>query len=186
MRLYIGLVHYPVYNKHAERTASAITTVDLHDLGRLARTYGIKRVFVITPLDGQRDLAERVREHWLTGFGAKYNRYRREAFELICVVPSYEKAWDAVVETEGEAPLLIATDASPHDSRRSVSYHSARRLLEKRAVIVVFGTAWGLDREFLDMADHVLEPVYGRTGYNHLSVRTAAGIILDRLAGDYE
>jgi hypothetical protein len=35
----------------------------------------------------------------------------------------------------------------------------------------------------INHAERVLAPVTGKTGYNHLSVRTAAAIILDRLAG---
>ncbi|MGD9074482.1 MAG: RNA methyltransferase [Desulfobacteraceae bacterium] len=38
----------------------------------------------------------------------------------------------------------------------------------------------------MSRADHILDPVEGVTDYNHLSVRTAAAIILDRLAGRYE
>ena len=50
-------------------------------------------------------------------------------------------------------------------------------------MILIFGTAWGLDKTVLNQADYVLDPVSGRMGYNHLSVRAAAAIILDRLAG---
>jgi hypothetical protein len=49
--------------------------------------------------------------------------------------------------------------------------------------MVMFGTAWGLDKEVVDQADFILDPVEGGTNYNHLSVRTAAAIILDRLVG---
>jgi hypothetical protein len=48
----VGLLHYPVYNKNYETIASAITTFDLHDCSRLAKTYGVKTFFVITPLAG--------------------------------------------------------------------------------------------------------------------------------------
>ena len=63
MRLYIGLLHYPVYNKNYETIASAITNTDLHDLARLARTYGAKKFFVITPLRDQQELAGRILKH---------------------------------------------------------------------------------------------------------------------------
>jgi hypothetical protein len=49
--------------------------------------------------------------------------------------------------------------------------------------LLVFGTAWGLAEPFISEADYILEPISGRTDYNHLSVRSAAGIILDRLLG---
>jgi hypothetical protein len=49
--------------------------------------------------------------------------------------------------------------------------------------LLVFGTAWGLAEAFISEADYILEPITGSPDYNHLSVRTAAGIILDRLLG---
>jgi hypothetical protein len=183
MRLYTGLVHYPVYNKNRQRIASAITTFDLHDLARLARTYDVKRFFVITPLAEQQVLAERIRWHWTRGYGARYNQHRKEAFERVAVVPSLERAIHAVAETEGARPVLIATDASGQGSR-SICWEEARRLIRnEKGIILLFGTAWGLDTAVLQQADYVLDPITGRGDYNHLSVRAAAAIILDRLAG---
>jgi tRNA (guanine37-N1)-methyltransferase len=186
VRLYIGLLHYPVYNKNRQKIASAITTFDLHDLSRLARTYGVKRFFVINPLEDQQRLAERVLKHWAVGFGSTYNRHRKEAIQLLRVVPSLEDSVSEVMEMEGEAPLLFATDAS-RQTERSLTYREAARIIHSdRVVLILFGTAWGLDAEIIGRADHVLDPVEGVTEYNHLSVRTAAAIILDRLAGKYE
>lgn len=183
MRLYIGLIHYPVYNKNYQRIASAITTLDLHDLARLARTYDVKRFFIITPLEDQQALAERIKKHWVKGYGASYNRHRKEAIELITVVRSLEEAVDTVVEEEGEASLLIATDAYAHKDR-SISYKMAKGIIqENRVVVLVFGTAWGLDHAVINQADYVLAPISGRSSYNHLSVRAAAAITLDRLVG---
>lgn len=186
MRLYIGLVHFPVYNKNREKIASAITNFDLHDLSRLARTYGAKRLFIITPLKNQHVLAERISAHWTSGYGAGYNVHRKEALETINVVRDLETAVDAVREAEGEGPLLVATDAS-RQSGRGISYSRLRDVLgSERTVFLLFGTAWGLHEDILEMSDFILDPVEGNTDYNHLSVRTAAGIILDRLAGRYE
>ena len=183
MRLYIGLVHYPVYNKNYQRIASAVTTLDLHDIARLARTYDVKKFFVITPLDDQRALVERVQRHWTEGYGAEYNRHRKEAIELVGVVPSLERAIDSIAAIEGEVPLLIATDASEQKGQ-SISYERARDIIQnERVVFLIFGTAWGLERSVLERADFILDPISGRTGYRHLSVRTAAAIITDRLAG---
>ena len=241
MRLYMGLIHFPVYNKNYERIASAITTLDIHDLARLAKTYGVKRLFIVTPLDDQQNLARRVLRHWIDGYGGQYNRHRKEALELVCVVPDLERAVEEIKETEGEAPLIIATDARPlknaqfwsrsrkakisttgisrifrvppwrdetdaeigqisadfekgafckgidaSDKKdRSMSYEKARGIIqENKAVILLFGTAWGLHEEVMKKTDNILDPVSGKTGYNHLSVRTAAAIILDRLAGE--
>jgi hypothetical protein len=49
--------------------------------------------------------------------------------------------------------------------------------------VLVFGTGWGLTEEVLGRADDLLEPILGTGAYNHLSVRSAAAIILDRLRG---
>jgi len=186
MRLYIGLVHYPVYNKNREKIASAITNFDLHDLSRLARTYGAKRLFIITPLKNQHVLAERISAHWTIGYGAGYNTHRKEALETIAVVGSIEEAIGAVREAEGEQPLIITTDASKQ-TERGINYSRLREILgAERTVLLIFGTAWGLHEDILKMSDFILDPIEGNTDYNHLSVRTAAGIILDRLAGRYE
>ena len=56
-------------------------------------------------------------------------------------------------------------------------------LISGRPHLLVFGTAWGLAETFISEADYILAPITGPTDYNHLSVRTAAGIILDRLLG---
>ncbi len=186
MRLYIGLLHYPVYNKNYERIASAITNFDLHDLSRLAKTYGLKGFFVITPLEDQQRLAGRILRHWTIGYGARYNRHRKEALELIKISSSIEESLKEIKDIEGEKPLIIATDASKQRAR-SITYAKAIEIVgSERVVILLFGTAWGLDKEIVDQADYVLDPIEGGTHYNHLSVRTAAGIILDRLAGKYE
>jgi len=47
--------------------------------------------------------------------------------------------------------------------------------------MVLFGTAWGIADELLERADCVLAPILGVSHYNHLSVRGAAAITLDRL-----
>ena len=56
-------------------------------------------------------------------------------------------------------------------------------LANGKAYVLIFGTAWGLTEEFISKADYVLEPIVGKTDYNHLSVRSAAAIIFDRLLG---
>jgi hypothetical protein len=183
MRLYLGLLHYPVYNKNHERIASAITSFDLHDLSRLARTYGVKRFFVITPLTDQQDLAERIVRHWTAGYGASYNPTRKEALELIAVSPSLEDCLQQIERLEGEKAAVVATDASSKNGR-TITYPEATRMIGSgKPVLLLLGTGWGLDDEIFRDADYILDPVWGPTEYNHLSVRSAGAIILDRLVG---
>ncbi|MBN2123553.1 MAG: RNA methyltransferase [Deltaproteobacteria bacterium] len=186
MQFYIGLVHYPVYNRNHEIIASAITNLDLHDLSRLARTYGARGVYVISPLGDQQGIAERIRRHWTEGFGADYNPFRKQAFDLLFISPTLERSVDDIIRREGVRPVVIATDASKGKGV-SITYPEAKKLLRtERTVMLLFGTAWGLTEEVFGRTDYALDPIEGITDYNHLSVRTAAAIILDRLAGDFD
>jgi len=183
-RLYIFLVHYPVFNKKGEKIASAITNLDLHDLSRLARTYGVKGVFIIQPLEDQRKLAEELIEYWLSKKGAQYNPLRKPAIELVKLFETLDSAISEVEKIEGEKPVLLGTDASP--KRKYISCEEVRKILWEKPVVLVLGTAWGLCDEVLDRCDYFLEPIWGRLDpYNHLSVRSAASIFIDRILGIY-
>jgi len=181
MSFYIGLLHYPVYNRKGEIIVSAITNLDLHDLARLGKTYGVRKFYVINPLTDQQDLAKSICLHWVSGHGAAYNKDRREAMSLISIASTLEESLKEIQEIEGEVPTLIATDAGK-GGRQGVTYTLAREIVaSNRAVMILFGTAWGIDRELIRKVDYLLEPIFGVSYYNHLSVRTAAAITLDRL-----
>lgn len=183
MRLYIGLIHYPVYNKNKDVIASAVTPVDLHDLARTARTYAVKGVLIITPLEDQLRLVRRVCSHWTTGFGAHYNPHRKEAMELVSVSRTLGEGINLIGEREGVVPVVLATDAVRQEEK-AISFAAARAILmEDQVVFLLFGTAWGLTRDALRSMDGILEPIMGPEKYNHLSVRSASAIILDRLVG---
>jgi hypothetical protein len=184
MRLYTGLVHYPVYNKNREKIASAVTNLDLHDISRLSRSYGVNRFFAITPLTDQHEFIKSLINHWKTGFGASYNVDRKEAIEVIEITVSIEAAVNTIVDIEGERPITIATCASDVDG--SITFSKAKEIINSdKAVFLLFGTAWGLHEDVINSADFVLKAIKGNSGYNHLSVRAAAGIIIDRLTGHY-
>jgi hypothetical protein len=149
----------------------------------------VKRFFVINPLEDQQRLAERILWHWINGFGATYNRNRKEAIELIGISPTLEASKEEIMEREGETPLLMVTDASKRVEETSLTFSEAANIISSdRVVFLIFGTAWGLDEEMIQQADCILNPIEaeGENGYNHLSVRTAAAIILDRLIGKWE
>jgi hypothetical protein len=184
MRIYTGLVHYPVYNKNREKITSAVTNLDLHDLSRISRTYGIKRFFVVTPLSDQQEFVTDLINHWKSGFGASYNVDRKEAIEVLEISASIEEAVDKIIEIEGERPITIVTCASM--VKEAISFSMAKELIDSnRVILLLFGTAWGLHNEVIESADYVLKAIEGRNRYNHLPVRAAAGIIIDRLVGEY-
>ncbi len=178
--LYVALMHYPVVNKNGETITSALTNLDLHDISRATKTYGLKAFFVVTPLEDQKDLVEKIISHWTEGIGAQYNPKRRSALEMIRVNDAYADVVDQIAASEGVHPITIATCARRYPA--SISYQKCRTMLKNgKPHVLVLGTAWGLSKDFILAADYVLEPIVGKTDYNHLSVRSAAAIIFDRL-----
>jgi hypothetical protein len=172
-----------VVNKSGDVIAAAVTNLDLHDISRAARTYAVGSFYVVTPLADQRQLVERVIDHWIRGAGAAYNPKRRQALELIRIKETLEGVVEDIrIGSDGAPPKTIVTSA--RNSRSTISYGKLRRLLqEDRPYLLIFGTAWGLAQSVISGADYMLEPVMGKEDYNHLSVRSAAAIILDRLLG---
>ena len=181
--IHIALLHYPVINKSGEIIGSAITNLDLHDIARAARTYGISTFFVVSPYRDQHELVSEIVDHWLNGHGSRANPARKEALGLIKMADNLDQVTTTIAHESGVQPFLIATSANRHENE--ISYDQARgRLAEKNApLLLLFGTAHGMSGVTLQKADAVLAPIYGTTNYNHLSVRSAVSIILDRLLG---
>lgn len=186
--LYIALLHYPVCNREGEIITTAITNLDVHDIARLSRSYGIRKYFIVTPFPEQRKLVEKIKEHWILGYGKKRIPERGEAMKVVEVVSSYEEVLERIKEIEGDSPVVVATSAKQYPEANSISYGELRKLLERREKIflLLFGTGWGLAKEVILGADYILKPVRAKwgDGYNHLSVRSAASIIVDRLLGE--
>jgi hypothetical protein len=180
--LYVALTHYPVVNKSGDIIASAVTNLDLHDISRAVKTFGVKSFYVITPLKDQQGLAKRIVAHWTNGHGADYNPARRSALETIKVIDSVADVAQDIKRLESRYPKTVATSARGYPA--SIGYNDLRNELKNgMPYLLVFGTAWGLAEPFISEADYVLKPIAGISDYNHLSVRSAAAIILDRLVG---
>ena len=182
-RLYVALIHHPVVDKNGETIASAVTNLDLHDIARACRTYGVGGYYVITPLEDQQELARRILSHWLTGAGGTYNPNRRQALDLVRVMASFAETIEEIRAAHGCLPKTVATTAKANMA--NLSHDRLRSMLadNREPVVLAFGTAWGLSPLFMDDVDYVLDPLVGSGTYNHLSVRSAAAIVLDRLLG---
>lgn len=178
---FVALVHHPVYDKHGAVVTTALTNLDLHDIARSCRTYGLAGYFVVHPTPSQQALAGRIAEHWLSGQGAAKNDFRRQALERIEVVSRLEDASEAIAQRLGKAPTWVATAARP--SEKTVQYQELVGLVSGPALIVL-GTGFGLTDELMARCAYRLAPVRGPSEYNHLSVRSACAIMLDRLYGD--
>ncbi len=180
--LYVALTHYPVVDKRGDIIAAAITNLDLHDISRVVKTYGVKTFYVVTPLVDQQKLVRKIISHWTFGYGAEYNPTRRSALEQITLKDTIADVGREIAEKDGVYPKLTVTSARPYPS--NVGYREYRQILKSdEPHLLVFGTAWGLAESFIAEANYILKPISGSTDYNHLSVRCAAGIILDRLLG---
>lgn len=180
--LAVALVHHPVLDAQGQTVTSALTNIDVHDLARSARTYGCAAFYVVHPIEAQRTLVTRIVEHWTHGSSAQRIPDRKEALSIVRPVASLA---DAVSDLAGPRPVETWVTAARRVGE-STSFAQARAELAREGagpVLVVFGTAWGLADEVVSGADRVLEPIVGRGDWNHLSVRAACAIALDRLAG---
>jgi hypothetical protein len=182
--LHIALVHYPVLDKEGRTVASSVVNYDIHDLARAARTFGVESYTVITPMRSQLLFTERLLEHWTEGPGAEYNPGRKEALLRVRLQPSIQATLQDLQERSGgRRPFVVATSARRLGT--ACSYPALRSRLETGdwPCLLLFGTGWGMTSEALGLCDAVLAPVLGTGDYNHLSVRAAAAIVLDRLCG---
>lgn len=180
--IYAALVHHPVRDRDGGVMTSAITNVDVHDIARSCRTYGLAGYFVVSPIAAQRELVEKILEHWRTGAGARRVPERSKALALCRPTESIDAALAAIEATDGAPAELVITEARPM-GRPTKTYAEARAHLEasSRPAMILFGTAHGLHADVIARADVLIEPIDGPTDYNHLSVRAAAAITFDRL-----
>ncbi|MCX7769922.1 MAG: RNA methyltransferase [Proteobacteria bacterium] len=181
--LYIALLHYPVYNKNKQVTATAIFNYDIHDISRISKTYGVEKFFIVQPIQKQLELGKKILYHWIFDWGSAYNPRRKEALTGVVLKENFD---DVIVDIEsdfGKKPFVVVTDAKPFPN--SIGYEELKEKIYKsdNPYLIVFGTGWGLTEDFINSADYRLKPVYGEGSYNHLSVRSAVAIILDRLCG---
>ena len=184
VNFYLVLVHYPVYDKRKRIVVSSITNLDIHDLARLVRTYEGKGLIMVTPLGSQMAMVERITSHWKSGFGAVYNPTRDEALKLVKAVPYFEDVIRFIEEREGKSPITVATSARELAGKRIGYKELGRMMLEDNSpYAIVLGTGWGLADELVEKCHYILDPIKGLGNYNHLSVRCAAAIIVDRLLG---
>ncbi len=183
-RLAIALVHYPVLDAQGETVTTAITNLDVHDLSRSARTYGCSDYFLVHPITAQRDLVLRICDHWTNGSSGKRIPDRKLALALVRVTPSLEDVYASMGGRENiEVWVTAARKIGP-----SISMREAREKLEapsEKPVLLLFGTGWGMAASVIEGADFALEPIRAEAAsdYNHLSVRAACAIALDRLCG---
>lgn len=169
----VAIVHWPCLDKSGREIASAVTNLDIHDGARACLTYGIETLYIVHPNPSQQEFARKIMDHWLVGFGSRYNPWRKRALEIVRIVSDLEE----IRATTGA--FMVGTTA------RVVPGCITWAELKKRSltsdVCLVFGTGWGLAPGVFERLDAVVEPIKGRGDFNHLSVRCAIAVALDRI-----
>jgi hypothetical protein len=178
-RLTVALVHHPVVDRRGDEITSTVDHLDVMDASRLSLTYPVRRVYVVNPVPAQRALTERLIRHGTRTAGRDEARgeFSKTAWapDLDAVIAEHE-------EELGVVPTVVATSA--RGSSRDLGFGVMRaRLHGGEAMVLLVGKAWGLAPRLLDTADVRLEPIDAGTGFNHLSVRSAMAIAIDRLLG---
>jgi hypothetical protein len=183
--LYVGLVHYPVYNKKRKIVATAITNLDLHDIARSCKTYGVINFFIINPQKSQKEIFLRLKDFWKTEFAKGYNVDRFNAFEIIEFMTDITSAKAWIARKFSQSPVVISTSAQK--TVGCLNFANIRAILQKSfPKLILFGTGYGLSDEVIKESNFHLAPIKGVGSYNHLSVRSAVAVTLDRLVAKYE
>jgi hypothetical protein len=170
--------------KDGRIVTTAVVNMDVHDIARSCRTYKIKKYYIVNNLPVQKQIITRVLNFWGSDFGKDYNLSRFEALKFVEMVSYYEDLIDEITKVEGEAPLKIFTSAKVRQN--TLSYDSMREIALKseKPILLLFGTGQGMPGEILDTCEISLEPIRAVSDYNHLSVRSAVAITLDRIIGE--
>ncbi len=187
---YVALMHGDVLLKDQQNPGqvkagnSSVTSFDLHDIARSSLTYGLKNYFIVTPLQDQQQIVQTLLDFWHTPVGITYNRHRHEAVARVKLQNDLDEVVAAIEAQEGAKPLIIGTSARSVDHIQKISFYDQSTVWQsQRPVLFLFGTAKGIAPHIIDRCDYLLEPIYGFTDFNHLSVRAAASIVFDRWLG---
>lgn len=183
-RTHVALVHHPVVDRVGTVITTAVTNFDIHDIARSSMTYGLAGYHLVTPVTSQRDKAAHIAQLWM---GDEQGEHRAQALRLVRTAASVEEVIEAITNEAGIAPRVVATSAKstsfPTAERRTSGELVAEATLEPAPVLLLLGTGWGLADWLIPSVSRVLAPIEGDSNWNHLSVRSAAAIILDRLFG---
>lgn len=180
---YAALMHDNVQLKDGRIGTSSVTSIDIHDIARSATTFGLAGYFIVSPLKDQQKIVSTLLEFWRTD-GKQYNYSRSQSLECVQQNQSLDEVITHIQVTTGKQPLIIGTSAKEHVGVKMITYNDQAEVWKhQRPVLFVFGTACGLAQQVLNRCDYLLPPIRGLSDFNHLSVRSAVGIILDRWLG---
>jgi len=183
-RTHLALVHHPCLDRTGAVITTALTNFDIHDLARSSMTFGLAGYHVITPITSQRDKAAHIAQLWI---GDASGEHRAAALRLVRTADSVETVIADITAEHGLPPVVVGTSAKPGafggSSRRTPAELVAEARENPAPLLVLLGTGWGLAEPLIPSVSRVLTPIEGASTWNHLSVRSAGAILLDRLFG---
>jgi hypothetical protein len=188
-KLVVVLLHYPVTNRAGEPVTTAVTNMDIHDISRTCRTYEVDHFFLVNPLPEQAEIVNGILEYWRKDRSKEWHPDRYEALSRTTLVSTFQDVKEALKQLYPGLRVEIAMpDARPIPNQETYEMTKARWQSESKpgVKVIVLGTGGGVSEQFYQEVNTYLAPIYGPMGldgYNHLSVRAAAAIILDRLLG---
>lgn len=182
---YIALMHGDMNLKEGRVGNTSVTSIDIHDIARSSATYDIKNFFIVTPLKDQQKLVQTMMDFWFDEkVGGAYNEYRHYALKRVMLQHDLDQVIESIEKKEGKKPLIIGTSARDKDMHNALTYFDQSTVWKHdRPVLFLFGTGSGMSDVLLDRCDYMLLPIKGFSSFNHLSVRSAAAIILDKWLG---
>lgn len=181
--LSVVLLHDRMVDKTGKLVTTSLTLIDIHDIARSSKTFGVQNFFVAHPAPALRKLARTLQSHWDEGWGATYNPNRKEALEHVQIATDLDEVIAKIDARTGKLPILIATSAKDGGERIDFPDLKAEMTASDSPYLLMLGTGWGMSDELLERASRFLLPLKGPGEYNHLSVRSACAIMLDRLMG---
>jgi tRNA (guanine37-N1)-methyltransferase len=200
--LSLALMHHQVLDKEKKTADASLTNLDVHDMARASRTYGVANFFVAGLREDQELILEKVLEHWLKGPGSVSNPDRKAALSLVSAARNLEDVLSLLERQYGERPLVWGSSADYGNEnclprgRKSkknrtcackpvIPFDEAGKILYTHPAVLLLGTGHGLAPEILEKCDQLLPPIRRFSEYNHLSVRSAGTVLLDRLLGEW-
>ena len=153
---YCALIHHPVLDRQGNEVTTSVTNLDVHDIARSSRTYGLDGYFVVIPIEAQHPVVQKIIDHWSTGAGTQRFPERTEAIGLVRIANTLDDAIAAVEAKEGMKPRLVATSAKGGPGRASYAEEREAHVSDPRPTLILFGTGHGLSPTVLSRCDAIL------------------------------
>ena len=126
--IYLALLHYPVYDKNHQVVTTAVTNMDIHDICRAGKTYGVQAFYLVTPVKPLQKLALKIIDHWELGYGSQYNVTRKDALALARISDNLDDTIIDIDKETGQKPLIVVTSARDTENAADLFRRAARNV----------------------------------------------------------